>query len=628
MSITQRTTEQPSSAKPPCPRCNAPLPAHAAFCGSCGISLGHRPTSSLSPDDTDIKTLYRKTSLIRRRPHVSLYFALDTRLQRPVVLCDFDLTSLKPEAHAQVSKLIQEEYDFLKREHMPALVPVLDLKQDAEHLYLVAGQPDTERIPATRMQTLHHQLQSGVGLPTEQVALRWMSTLCHTIKQLHQQQIIVGELDPDILILSGDSADMQPLLMVSWLPFQARTLVPRSSILPGTTSYSAPEVLLWKTDSRSDIYSLGAILYLLLTGVVPDDATQRMQRRLRSPRELNPRIDPLVDEFVMRAMMLKQEERFQSAGAMENALAAILAETAQGEASSSLPTTQRNRHYQDGNETSDITIRLKPLPQSSLLHWQTAANAATEQRLQRPAELQQKLPTTPREVLQPPATPVPPATPLPPASTESQAGSEEAVPLVQRLKQRITGLLPAIRPQRAIPPTRRSASPRATQHLAPDETLLKQFQRMILGEQHHTTTAAAIIETPLRIQPQQAYTVRIHLTGRDTHWTKKASQHGGLSSLVQGELVYIEIRSALYQNFAYIVQQTAVHIAEEGFAAEVTIPMQPLSNGPNGRRDRLHIFFLDEHHRPLYEKPFVVELFISHLVQSGREGHNVLTIPL
>ncbi len=76
------------------------------------------------------------------------------------------------------------------------------------------------------------------------------------------------------------------------------------------------------------------------------------------------------------------------------------------------------------------------------------------------------------------------------------------------------------------------------------------------------------------------------------------------------------------------MQQATVPIPASGYAAEVTMPMQPLSSGPNGRRDRLHIFFTDEMRRPLYEKPFVVELFISHLVQPGREGHNVLTIPL
>jgi hypothetical protein len=90
----------------------------------------------------------------------------------------------------------------------------------------------------------------------------------------------------------------------------------------------------------------------------------------------------------------------------------------------------------------------------------------------------------------------------------------------------------------------------------------------------------------------------------------------------------IEVRSALYQNYAYIVQRALVTVPADGYVAEVTIPMRPLASGPSGRRDRLHIFFLNEQHQPLYDKPFVVELFISHLVQPGREGHNVLTLPI
>ncbi len=58
------------------------------------------------------------------------------------------------------------------------------------------------------------------------------------------------------------------------------------------------------------------------------------------------------------------------------------------------------------------------------------------------------------------------------------------------------------------------------------------------------------------------------------------------------------------------------------------MPMQPLTEGPSGRRERLHILFSDIMRRPLYERPFVLEVYISHIVQSGQEGHNALTIPV
>ena len=93
-------------------------------------------------------------------------------------------------------------------------------------------------------------------------------------------------------------------------------------------------------------------------------------------------------------------------------------------------------------------------------------------------------------------------------------------------------------------------------------------------------------------------------------------------------MVQIEVRSVLQQGYTYILQHATVTVPASGYAAEVTIPMQQQPLSTTGRRDRLHIFFLDEHRQPIYEKPFVVELFISPLVQFGREGHQVLTIPI
>jgi hypothetical protein len=108
----------------------------------------------------------------------------------------------------------------------------------------------------------------------------------------------------------------------------------------------------------------------------------------------------------------------------------------------------------------------------------------------------------------------------------------------------------------------------------------------------------------------------------------KEGQQGGLSSLTHGDAIKIEVRSVLQQGYTYILQQASVTIPASGYAAEVTIPMQPQPGGGSGRRDRLHVFFLDEQRNPLYEKPFVVEVFVSPLVQFGREGYQVLTIPL
>jgi hypothetical protein len=159
-----------------------------------------------------------------------------------------------------------------------------------------------------------------------------------------------------------------------------------------------------------------------------------------------------------------------------------------------------------------------------------------------------------------------------------------------------------------------------------DVSFLQRVQRFILGEQKHTTMAAALIETPMRIRPTQSYAIRIQVIGRDR--LKDETQTGGLTALRCGDIVHIEVRLALYQSYAYMIQQADVAIPASGYAAEVTVPMHPLSSGPASRRERLYIFFMDKEHNQLYEKPFVIELFISPLVQLGHEGHNVLSIPI
>ena len=223
---------------------------------------------------------------------------------------------------------------------------------------------------------------------------------------------------------------------------------------------------------------------------------------------------------------------------------------------------------------------------------------------------------------------------IPTLSRMAQATGKLEIPNTQRFKKQLSGVLPAL--LRLVPT-------QAKQKLAPNTTIgqtsenaetsfLKRLQHFFMGEQQHSTTAAALIETPLRVQPKQNYSIRIHVMGREEPTlppgAKRDTPAAGLSALIHGEVIHIEVRSTLYQNLAYIVQRAGLQLPGQGYAAEVTIPMQSPTSSRGGRRERLHIFFTDEMGNPLYEKPFIVELFVSPLVQPGREGHHVLPIPL
>ena len=162
-------------------------------------------------------------------------------------------------------------------------------------------------------------------------------------------------------------------------------------------------------------------------------------------------------------------------------------------------------------------------------------------------------------------------------------------------------------------------------------TWIKRFQRFILGQQLRTMFAAAIIESPLSVQPNQIFVLRIHILGRDESTTpldmKKEAPSPGLSRLMNGDTLSIEVRAVLNQNYTFVVQQAIATIPAAGYIAEITLPMKPISNLPDGMRERLLISFLDKQRQPLYQKPFTVEIFVSQYVKRGHEGHHVLTIP-
>src|SRR5437588_6643830 len=185
MSIAQTTPDRTPSGSLVCPGCHAPLPPHATFCSSCGERIDKKKhISSLLQDEFDITARYRITSLIRRRPRVNLYFALDNQQssrpgqQRMVAMRDIDITSLEDEARVSAIELVQQEYDLLRRWQLPYVMPVADLHYFQGHLYVITGKPsvnqgtrgdfespETPGDDSSGLYTLQDFLQSGHGLP-------------------------------------------------------------------------------------------------------------------------------------------------------------------------------------------------------------------------------------------------------------------------------------------------------------------------------------------------------------------------------------------------------------------------------------------------------------------------------
>src|SRR5437660_4985514 len=177
MSVTRMTPNYSQSSSQRCSRCHMQLPPDATFCGTCGERFDKQNSTSLL-NKVDLAERYRITSLVRRRPYVQLFIAIDHQRQQPVVIRDIDISSLDESKQAQAIEIVLQEHDMLRQRRIHDVMPVIDLRSFQGHLYTIAAWPfgfhQSERGQSSvPLYTLQDLLQSGIGLPDEQIAIAW-----------------------------------------------------------------------------------------------------------------------------------------------------------------------------------------------------------------------------------------------------------------------------------------------------------------------------------------------------------------------------------------------------------------------------------------------------------------------
>jgi serine/threonine-protein kinase len=205
----------------------------------------------------------------------------------------------------------------------PGIVKVTNIVATAEHAALVM-----ELIDGKSLEDCVHEL---VEDPAE--IRRIMLAVLDAVGHAHAQGIVHRDLKPANVLLSGKNRVPKVtdfgIAKVSDPGRAASKKSTHAAARMGTLSYMSPEQIRRAKDvtPRSDIFSLGAMLYELATGSLPfeggddfDVMEKIVHGRFPPPREKNPRIDPVFVEVIERALRPKPEDRYASCEEMAAAL--------------------------------------------------------------------------------------------------------------------------------------------------------------------------------------------------------------------------------------------------------------------------------------------------------------------
>jgi WD40 repeat protein/serine/threonine protein kinase len=280
---------------------------------------------------------YRVVEQLGAGAMAEVYKAYQPRLDRYIAL-----KFIKPELAAQADfrPRFEREAKLMARLNHPHIVHVYDFGEAGHHYYLameyVAG--------GTLKDWFTRAGQEGQLMALEQVAtiLRQVGT---ALDYAHQQGIIHRDIKSGNIMLTPDGRALLADFGLAKLTASSDRLSQTGSTT-GTPAYMSPEQIDGDGDKispASDLYSLGVVLYELVTGQLPFTADssvavmfKHVNEAVPPPRSLNPDLPAAVEQVLLRALAKDPADRYQRAGELAQAFQKALAPAPSPEAEATL----------------------------------------------------------------------------------------------------------------------------------------------------------------------------------------------------------------------------------------------------------------------------------------------------
>ncbi|WP_019120579.1 Stk1 family PASTA domain-containing Ser/Thr kinase [Brevibacillus massiliensis] len=261
-----------------------------------------------------------------------VYKAKDLVLNRPVAV-----KVLRPQFSVDedfVQRFRREAQAVASLSH-PNVVGVYDVGQEDDTHYMVM-----EYIEGS---TLKEVINAHGALPVKE-AVRIASKICDALDHAHQNHIIHRDIKPHNILI-GKNGQVKVTDFGIARAVTSATITHTGAVL-GSVHYFSPEQARGGvTAEKSDIYSLGIVLYEMVTGQLPFSgdspisvALKHLQEPLPEPREINPEIPQSVENVILRALMKDPFMRYASAEEMLHDLETCLSPERLNEPKVAVPT--------------------------------------------------------------------------------------------------------------------------------------------------------------------------------------------------------------------------------------------------------------------------------------------------
>ncbi len=244
-----------------------------------------------------------------------VYRAEDTTLGRAVAVKTIALTGASEERDLHEARFAQEARAAGRLSH-PAIVTIYEMGREGDVAFIAM-----ELLEGVDLREL---IRGGSLAPSQSVTIA--AAVAEGLAYAHEHGIVHRDVKPgNIMVLPDGRVKIMDFGIAR---LHEPTVKTQTGVLLGSPQYMAPEQIVGQAvDHRADIFSLGLVLYEMLTGVkpfagedIPELTFKVANLAARPPSHLAPQLAPVVDFIVARALKKKPGERYADATELANDL--------------------------------------------------------------------------------------------------------------------------------------------------------------------------------------------------------------------------------------------------------------------------------------------------------------------